>query len=57
MLKSRKQIVSIFSTHDLFREFGKSLSIVTTKWESRIEASVEGWHGIYAMSVCITIDK
>ena len=32
---------------DLFRGFGKSLLIMTTKWENEFETSVEGWHGIY----------
>ena len=42
--------------HYLFRESCKSLSIVTTKWENELETSVEVWHGIYSISLCIAID-
>ena len=45
-----------FAIHYLFRESGKSLSIVTTKWEKELETSVEAWYGIYSISLCITID-
>ena len=55
-VKAGNKSLKYFFTNDLFREFGKSLVFVTKKWESELETSVEGWHGIYSMSFCITID-
>ena len=43
-IKTESKSCKYSFTNDLFRGFGKSLLIVTTKWEYALETTVEGWH-------------
>ena len=55
-IKAESKSLTDFLQMFFFIELVKNLLIVTTKWENALETSVDGWHGIYSMSLCITLD-